>query len=359
MIDERGTNSPITISHSPITIMKFAAVGLNHGHIYGLVSTLLGAGAELAAFYATEPELIAPFQKAFPDARLARCFQEILDDESIQLITTAAIPSERSTLGIAAMQHGKDVLSDKPGFTTLEQLAEARRVQEATGRIYAILYGERLESPATLKAGKLVKSGAIGKIVQTMGWGPHRAGLQARPQWFFEREKYGGILCDIGAHQCEQFLYFSGAEEIEIVGAQVGNVAHPEYSELEDFGDATLRGKSADGDVCGYFRVDWFTPDAMPSFGDGRLIVIGTEGTIEVRKYCDLEGRPGGSHLFLVDHNKTHYFDCSNETKPFAAQFVSDVANRTETAMTQKHYFAAAELALRTQNAAQRFGNLS
>jgi predicted dehydrogenase len=62
----------------------------------------------------------------------------ILEDPSIQLITTAAIANERAAIGIAAMQHGKDVLSDKPGFTTFEQLAEARQIQAATGRIYAI-----------------------------------------------------------------------------------------------------------------------------------------------------------------------------------------------------------------------------
>jgi predicted dehydrogenase len=154
-------------------------------------------------------------------------------------------------------------------------------------------------------------------------------------------------------------LYFSGAREVEIPSAQVGNVAHAEYSELEDFGDATLRGKSDDGDVCGYFRVDWFTPAAMPAFGDGRLLVIGTEGTIEVRKYCDVGGRESGNQLFLVDQKGVRHFDCSREKSSFGADFLNDVANRTETAMPQQHCFAAAELALRVQAAAQRFGNLA
>jgi predicted dehydrogenase len=340
-------------------MIRFAAVGLNHGHIYGQVSTLLAAGAQLAWVYAEEPELVAAFQKRFPDCKVARSYQEILDDESVQLVTTAAIPSQRAAIGLAAMRHGKDVLSDKPGFTCLEQLEATRRMQQETGRIYSILFGERLENPATLRAGELVKSGAIGKVVQTMGWGPHRASFDTRPSWFFEREKYGGILCDIGSHQCDQYLYFSGAQEVEILSAQVGNVAHPEYSELEDFGDATLRGKSADGDVCGYFRVDWFTPAAMPAFGDGRLLIIGTEGSLEVRKYCDVGGRDGGNHLFLVDGKSVRHFDCSHDISPFGANLVSDLLHRTETAMPQEHCFAAADLALRVQAAAGRFGNLS
>jgi predicted dehydrogenase len=339
-------------------MIRFAAVGLNHGHIYGQVSTLLAAGAELAWVFAEESELVAAFSRKFPQAKIARSYEEILDDDSVAVITTAAIPSERAGVSIAAMQRGKDVLSDKPGCTTLAQLEEIRRVQSETGRIYSILFGERLENPATLRAGELVKSGAIGRIVQTMGWGPHRASLPSRSSWFFDREEYGGILCDIGSHQCEQFLYFSGAREVEILSAQVGNAAHPEYSGLEDFGDATLRGKTPDGDVCGYFRVDWFTPNGLPTWGDGRLIIVGTEGTIEVRKYCDLAGREGGNHLFLTDKNGVQYINCSNHKSAFGNQFIDDVLHRTETAMPHQHCFAATELALRVQAAAQKFGHL-
>ena len=339
-------------------MIRFAAIGLNHGHIYHQASTLIAAGCELVAFYATEPELIAPFQKEFPFAKLARSVEEILEDESISLITTAAIPDERSTLGVAAMRHGKDVLADKPGCTTLEQLAVLRKVQQETGRMYAILYSERMESPSTIEAGRLVKSGAIGQVVQTMGWGPHRINIESRAPWFFEREKYGGILCDLGSHQCEQYLYFSGAKDVQILSSQVGNIAHPEYSGLEDFGDATLRGKTESGEVCGYFRVDWFTPDGMPAFGDVRFFVIGTQGTIELRKYCDVGGREGSNHFFLTDNKSARYIDCSRMQSTFGQDLVHDFLHRSETVCSQQHYFAAAELCLRAQAQAQKFGHL-
>lgn len=337
--------------------MRFSAIGLNHGHIYGQVRLLQAAGGELVSFYAAEPELVAEFAKQFPEATLAREPAEILEDDSIQVITTAAIPRDRSTLGVAAMRHGKDVLSDKPGFTTLEQLEEAQRVQAETGRIYAILYGERMENPATIKAGELVHGGAIGDVVQTMGWGPHRIGAR-RADWFYDRAQYGGILCEIGAHQADQFLWFTGSTNVEVVGAQVGNIAHPEDPHFEDFGDVTLRGDGGNGHCAGYYRVDWFTPQAMPAFGDCRALIVGTRGTIEVRKYCDLAGREGGNHLFLVDGEKVEYIDCSEVEPQFGKLFVADVLNRTETACSQEQYFAAAELALRAQKAAQDFGNL-
>ena len=331
-------------------MINFSVIGINLGHIYGQVNALLKAGARFVSFYAPEPELAAPFAKAFPQAAQARSEAEILDDASIQLIVTAGIPCERALLGLRVMQHGKDFMTDKPGFTTLDQLAEARRVQAETKRIYSVCYSERFENGATTKAGELVQAGAIGRVIQTVGLGPHRAALQSRPAWFFERAKYGGILCDICAHQADQFLYFTGSTEANVVASQVGNIHHPQYPELEDFGDVLWRGNGGTG----YARVDWLTPDGLNTWGDGRLTILGTDGYIELRKYTDIAGRPGGSHLFLVDQKETRYIDCSNVELPYGRQLIADVLDRTETAMSQAHCFLAAELVLKAQAVAQR-----
>ena len=333
--------------------IRFAAIGLNHGHVYGQVNALLHSGAEFINFYAREPELVAQFAKTYPQARLARSVEEILEDETIDLIASAAIPNERAPLGTAAMQHGKDFMSDKPGFTTLEQLAEARRVQAKTGRIYSIYFSERLGNRATVRAGELIQAGAVGRVVQTIGLGPHRIRLHTRPDWFFHREQYGGIITDIGSHQVDQFLFFTGSTRAEVVAARVANYKYPQYPELEDFGEVMLRG---DGGT-GFIRVDWFTPDGLPTWGDGRLVILGTEGYIELRKYCDVAGRPGGDHLFLVDQKSTRYIDCSDVELPYGKQLVYDVVNRTETAIPQAHCFLASELALQAEAEAQISGN--
>jgi len=334
--------------------IRFSAIGLNHGHIYGQVNLLLRAGAELVSFFAIEPDLIDQFAKTYPQAKLAHSAQEILENESLQLIISAGIPNERAPLGLAAMQHGKDFMSDKPGFTTLDQLAEVRRAQAETRRIYSIFYAERLENAATVKAGELVQAGAIGRVVQTVGLGPHHANLPTRPEWFFRRAQYGGILTDIASHQVDQFLFFTGSIRGEVVTAQVANYKHPQHPELEDFGDLILRSDQGTG----YIRVDWFTPDGLGTWGDGRLTILGTEGYLEIRKNCDIAGRPGGNHLFLVDQKGIQYLDCKDVPLPYGPQLVSDVLNRTETAMSQAHSFLAAELSLRAQAQAQRLGHL-
>jgi predicted dehydrogenase len=330
--------------------IKFAVIGINHSHIHSQIAAVRRGGGELVWFYAKEPDLVALFTKRYPEVKLARSESEILEDKAIQLVTSAAIPDERAPLGIRAMQHGKDYMADKPGITTLEQLAEVRRVQAQTRRIYSIMYSERLENRATVKAGELVQAGAIGRVVQTIGLGPHQINSQTRPAWFFDRKRYGGILCDIASHQADQFLFFTGSTQAEVVSAQVGNVHHPQHPNFEDFGDVVLRGNGGTS----YIRVDWFTPDGLGVWGDGRMTILGTEGYIEIRKYIDIAGRTGGNHLFLVDQKKTHYLDCSKQALPYGEQLVADILERTETAMSQKHCFLATELVLKAQKQAQR-----
>jgi predicted dehydrogenase len=260
-------------------------------------------------------------------------------------VVSAAIPCDRAPLGVEVMRHGKDYMSDKPAFTTLAQLAEARRVQAETRRIFSVCFSERFENPATVRAGELIRAGAIGRVVQTVGLGPHRINAGVRPPWFFKRAQYGGILADIASHQADQFLFFTGSTTAEVVSSQVANWKFPQWPELDDFGEMLLRG---DGGT-GYARVDWYTPDGLGTWGDGRLTVLGTEGYIELRKYVDVAGRPGGNHLFLVDQRGMHHVDGNGGDLPYGRQLVADIVDRTETAMPQAHCFLACQLALEAQ----------
>ena len=324
--------------------IRFSVISINHSHIYGMIEAVIKGGGELVSVYAKEPELMAAFSKKYPQAKQARTPKDILEDRSIQLVLSSAIPVERAPLGIEVMQHGKDFLVDKPGITTLEQLAKVRRVQKETRRSYTIFI-ERLESRIIPKAGALIKAGAIGNVIQTIGLGPHRMNPQSRDPWFFDKKYFGGIITDLASHQFDQFIYFTGSTQAEIVSAQVGNLNHPQYPAFEDFGDVMLRGNKGTG----YMRVDWFSPDGLKSFGDGRQTILGTEGYMELRKTTDLSGRQGGEHLFLVNQKENIYIDCSKEPLLFSDRFVNDIINRTETAIKQDEVFLAAELGLKAE----------
>lgn len=333
----------------PAGNIKFSVIGINHSHIYGMMSAVTRGGGELVSFYVKEPDLAASFAKRYPHAKQAASENEILEDPSIQLVLSSGIPIDRAPLGIRVMKHGKDYLVDKPGIITLDQLAEVKKVQKETKRIYSIMYSERLENQSSVKAGELVMAGAIGKVIQTINIAPHQMSPKSRPEWFFDEKYFGGIITDIGSHQFDQYLYYTGTTKAEIVASQIGNVHHPQYPKMQDFGDIMMRGNGG----MGYIRVDWFTPNGLKTWGDGRLFILGTEGYIELRKYIDIAGRPGGNHLFLVDQKETRYFDCSKGPLPFGGLLVNDIINRTETAMPQAHCFLATELALLAQKHAQ------
>ncbi len=336
-------------SAKPSQSIRFSVIGLDHSHINSMTAAVIRGGGQLVSFYATLPNAISGFQRRYPDAKLARSEDEILSDPSIQLVASAAIPDLRAPLGIRAMQHGKDVLVDKPGITTLEQLAEVRKTVAATGKMFAIMYSERLEVKAAVKAGELIQAGAIGKVVQTINIAPHKVTPANRPEWFWQKKRYGGILCDIGSHQADQFVYYTGSTTAEVTASQIANVGHKDHPEFEDFGDMMMHGNGG----AGYVRVDWFTPERLAAFGDGRLFVLGTEGYIELRKYIDIEGRPAGNHLFVVNGKETRYLDCKDVVLPFGPQFVADIVNRTHVAQNQDQALLATELVLKAQKNAK------
>lgn len=325
----------------------FAAMRLDHGHIYGMCNGLKEAGATLKYVYDPDLNKVKAFLNKYPDVKVASSEDEILNDPEIKLVAGAAVTSERCALGLKVMDAGKDYFTDKAPLTTLEQLSAARKKTAETGRKYMVYYSERLHVESAVYAGQLVKSGAIGKVIQVLGLGPHRLGASGRPAWFFEKEKYGGILCDIGSHQAEQFLYYANETEARVASSHIGNYAHPQYPGLDDFGDATIIGGSG---ATQYFRVDWFTPDGLRTWGDGRTIILGTKGYIELRKYVNIATDDGADNVFWVDDSGERRFSAAGKVGfPYFGELILDCLNRTENAMTQRHAFLAAELAVTAQ----------
>jgi predicted dehydrogenase len=345
---ETADSKPAT---KPQHSIRFAVIGMDHAHIFSMTAAVKRGGGELVSMHATDPKQIEAFRKQFGDVKLASGEDEILGDKSIQLILSASIPDLRAPLGVRAMKAGKDVLVDKPGITTLEQLAAVRKTIKETKRKFAVMYSERLEVRAAVHAGDLVKQGAIGKVIQTINLGPHRMNIPQRPEWFFDKARYGGILTDIGSHQADQFLFYTNSTSAKVVASQTGNLLYPQYPKFEDFGDMMVTGNGGTG----YIRVDWYTPDGLPTWGDGRLFVLGTEGYIELRKYVNIAtDMKGGNHLYIVDKKQARYVDCKDVDLPFGPQFVADIVNRTEIAQDQAQALLAAELVLKAQKNATR-----
>lgn len=331
--------------------LRFAAIGLDHRHIYHMVGELIAAGADCAGYCpeTSDPRVLEGFVERFPDLRPVDR-ERLFDDPGVDIICSAAIPRDRAAIAVRAMRAGKDVMVDKPGAITLEQVAAIEGAVRATGRIFSICFSERFTVRACEAATRLVAEGAIGRVIQTTGLGPHRLNRAIRPAWFFDPATYGGILTDIASHQIDQFLFFSGAMDAEIVASAVANRGLPEVPDFEDYGEILLRG----GGASGFIRVDWFTPDGLPVWGDGRLFLLGTEGFIELRKYLDIAGRPGSDHLFLSNAGGTRHIDASSEPLTYFARFLADVRARTATAMPEGHALTVTRLAIAAQAGAAR-----
>jgi predicted dehydrogenase len=330
----------------------FAATALEHGHIYGMCNGLREAGGTLKWVYDKDPAKVERFVAAYPEVKVARSEQEILQDPEVHLVAGADIASQRCDLGLRVMHHGKHYFTDKTPFTTLAQVEAAREAAARTGNKYMVYYSERLHVESAVFAGQLIEDGAIGRVVQVIGTGPHRLNAPSRPEWFFKREQYGGILCDIGSHQIEQFLFFAGCKDARVVHSKVANYHNKDYPELEDFGDASLVG---DNGATNYFRVDWLTPSGLGTWGDGRTIILGTEGYIELRKYIDIARDGEGDHLYLVNGDGERHLSLQGKVGfPFFGRLILDCLNGTENAMTQEHAFKAGELCVMAQLQAER-----
>ncbi len=325
----------------------FAAAFLDHGHINGQCNGLTDAGATLKTVFDPDPEKVAGFLQRFPGTQVANSFADILSDPDVKLVCSAAIPNLRAGIGMQVMESGKDYFTDKSPFTTLAQLEQVKKCTATTAQKYAVYYAERLHNDAAWRAGELIAEGAIGRVLQVLNLAPHRLAKTTRPEWFFDKAQYGGIITDIGSHQLEQFLTYANCVDATLNFARVENFSHPDKPGLEDFGEMSLTG---DNGASFYSRVDWYTPDGLRTWGDGRTFIVGTEGSIELRKYIDPAREAPTSKLFLVDNNSEHEIECLNNTGfPFFGQLILDCINKTEHAMTQAHVFKAAELSMQAQ----------
>lgn len=327
----------------------FAAVGLDHGHIGGMCAGLAEAGAKLLYVCDRDTKKAEELAAKY-GAVVKNSLDEICADSRVRMIASAAIPSERCEIGCEVMRRGLDYFVDKAPFTTLGQLVTAEKTASETGRRYFVYYSERLHSECSVFAGYLIDEGFIGRVVNIIGTGPHTINAPTRPEWFFERDKYGGILCDIGSHQAEQFLYYAGCDMARVDDSSIGNFRYSEYPELDDFGDMHLT--SANG-VSGYHRVDWLSPSGLKTWGDGRCVIDGTHGYIEMRKNIDLTVG-GGNIIYLVNDSGEYRLDVSGKIgAPFFGEMILDCLERSERAMTQEHIFAAARIALIAQKNAR------
>ena len=331
--------------------LNLGVIGIDHGHIFDMLDEMLKEGCQCDYFWTEgNPLTLKEFKSKYPNIKRMENKDDILKDLNIDMILISSIPKDRANLSIEVLKSGKDVMVDKPGCTTLDQLNNLKQAVKDTGKIWSVNFSERFHVAAVAKAEELIAEGKIGKVKQTIGTGPHRQGNYERPNWFYDRESYGGIITDIGSHQIHQFLVFTNSNDAKINHALAENTTRKEKPGFQDFGEVNLSSDNGHG----YIRLDWFTPDALPTWGDGRLFILGDKGFIEIRKYTDLAKSEKGNHLFLANNNEVKHIDCVDVKLPYFRNLINDVLNRTETACSQELTYLSMELAIKAQELAEK-----
>lgn len=336
--------------------LRIGVVGIEHLHLFEMVDGLVAAGAETVC-HAAEAGPLSDMYVGWRTDSEPRSVHAVISDDSLDLVVLAGVPSSRAGIASQALRAGRHVLAAKPAVTTLDDLARVDAAAREAGRRWWVFFSERLVNRAVVEAVRLVHAGAIGDLVAVSGAAPHTLAPTGRPHWFFDRELSGGILCDLAAHQADQLLALAGPGSTEVVAATVANVANPEHPALQDLGRMSLRHLTDDGRVVwSHHHVDWLSPAGLGTWGDVRLVLTGTAGTIEVRSNVDVVGEPGAEHLILVDAERAERIDCSPVELDWARRLVDDVESGTDTLVPHDHTVAACELVLRAQAVAEMAG---
>ncbi len=328
----------------------FAVIGLAHIHIYDMCRGLIKAGAKLKYIYDSNRDLVKQFLYAFPNAEVCQNEEKILADDSIRLILSAAIPSERADIAIRSMKAGKDFFVDKAPVISIEQLEAVKQTIDETGRKYFVFYSESVVNEAAIFTNSLLKRGVIGDVFHIESSASHMLNASMRPEWFFEKKYTGGIITDLGSHQIQQFLLFSQSLDVTINGARVLNRNNTIHSHFEDFGDFNLTSKNG---VTGYFRMDWYSPKGLKTWGDPRIIIEGSKGYIELRKNCNIGYDKEPNHIFVVTDDGQFHENVSGKVNiTFYEDIISDCIFRTETAVDSELQLKAMELSVNAQRIA-------
>jgi predicted dehydrogenase len=331
--------------------LRVGVIGIEHLHLFEMIDGLVRVGAETVCHAADGP--LADMYAGWRTDSESRPRDDVLADDSLDLIVTAAVPAERADIAVAALQAGRHVLAAKPAMTTIEDLDRIDRAARETGVRWWVFFSERLSNRAVNEAVRRVHAGDIGELVAITGMAPHTLAADGRPDWFFDPDRSGGILVDVAAHQADQLLAFAGPGSTEVLAAAVDNLATPGHPAFCDVGRMSLRHTTTDNRVVlSDHHVDWLSPAGLGTWGDVRLFITGTTGSIEVRSNIDVVGHPGAEHLILVDGASARRIDCSGVVIDWAERLRADVELGTDSFMTHDHVVAACNIVLDAQRVA-------
>jgi predicted dehydrogenase len=262
--------------------MRLAFAGFRHGHILGLYAAakkhsnvqIVAAAEEDAATFETV--------KAAGNVQLThRSIDEMLEKVACDAIAVGDYFSKRASIIMRALQSGKHVIADKPICTDLDELIQIRDLAAKTGlRIGCQL--DLRDSGVFRTARRLIAEGKLGEVHTLIFTAQHPLNLPNRPKWYFEPNKHGGTINDIGVHAIDLIPWMTVREITEVTAARAWNARLKEFPHFQDAGQFLLK-MDNDGGVFG--DVSYLSPDGLaysaPQYW--RVTCHGDKGVLEAR----------------------------------------------------------------------------
>ena len=151
-------------------------------------------------------------------------FEDLLRDDSVELVVVAAWNDVHKPLCIEAMRAGKNVISEKPVAMNLQELDEMIAVSQETGKLFTVHQNRRWDEDYLTMRG-IADKNLLGKVFRIESRVQGSRGIPG--DW--RREMHGGgMVLDWGVHLLDQALTMNDDVKLKSVWAQITQITNDE-----------------------------------------------------------------------------------------------------------------------------------
>ena len=232
--------------------------------------------------------------------------KELIDNEELDCVSVCTYNATHAECTIYALEHGVNVLLEKPMCVTLEEAIAICKAEKASGKVLSIGFQPRFD-PNMQMVKKIVESGELGEIYYIQTGGGRRRGIPTPfGTSFIEKETAGiGALGDIGCYSLDMVLNAIGypkpltvsGYKSDFFGKSTKYSNKPEYADIfgvDDFAAGFVR---LEGGIILDFRIAW----AMHLDTSGDTIILGKHGGLRIPSTECWNGSIGGPMTIYHD----------------------------------------------------------
>ena len=258
--------------------LKVVSIG-GFGHSVFVFDDMLGmTEAELLAYAPAlqdEPPVTVTNHKIYTDKiKRYEDYRKMLAEIEADVAVISTRLDKIAAIAIEAANAGCHLICEKPLALTHKSLAEVyNAVKDNKVELFA-MHSMRSEG-AFITAHNIYRNGYIGQAIIANGRKSYKWGT--RPDWFAERDTYGGTIGWVGIHALDFIHYITGLGFRSVMAMQ-GNFDHPSHKDCED--NCALVLEMSNG-AHATISVDLCRPSSAPTHGDDWVRIVGTKGVLE------------------------------------------------------------------------------